>query len=399
MNDQKEQREIMEWDIQTSSEDDVSPERPEAELEQTNEKDTQSQQTTSKIKRKRKKQSNTSILWSVLANLGMTSKVLEVLKGLHEHTCYRITGKEGLSSEWIPARGLREGCATSPTLFNIYHAESMRIAQSKRKEKAKEQQQECGLTWTWTPGNCLPAAEPSRILYSKESETINITDTLFADDSTLIGWTDELKTGKEVVKESMLDFEEKCHDGKEESIAFGTEGAQSTRMLGTLLGRKEDCNARTKRGNAAWAKVRKWLWRSTLSKRTKALVIQAVVESTMLFDSNARSWRQSDIKRLQSVADRCYRFIWNNGKGMALIRMQEKTNTYEIRRQLNITSIRTKIETRCLQRIGHVLRMPNYRLTKQVVLGHWKKERIPEGKLNGGILNYWRRLVKETGED
>ena len=49
-------------------------------------------------------------------------------------------GKEGLSSEWIPARGLREGCATSPTLFNIYHADAMRIAQSKRKEKAKEQQ-------------------------------------------------------------------------------------------------------------------------------------------------------------------------------------------------------------------------------------------------------------------
>ena len=85
---------------------------------------------------------------------------------------------------------------------------------------------------------------------------------------------------------------------------------------------------------------------------------------------------------------------------MTLIRMQEeKTNSYEIRRQLNITSIRLKIETRCLKRIGHVLRMPNYRLTKQVVLGHWKKERIPEGKLNGGILNYWRRLVKKTGED
>ena len=84
---------------------------------------------------------NRPLFWSVLANLGMTSKVLEVLKGLHEHTCYRIKGKEVLSSEWIPARGLRQGCATSPTLFNLYHAESMRIAHSKREEKAKEQQQ------------------------------------------------------------------------------------------------------------------------------------------------------------------------------------------------------------------------------------------------------------------
>ena len=47
---------------------------------------------------------NRPLLWSVLANLDMTSKVLELLKGLNEHTCYRIKGKEGLSSEWIPER-------------------------------------------------------------------------------------------------------------------------------------------------------------------------------------------------------------------------------------------------------------------------------------------------------
>ena len=38
MNVREEHREIMEGDIQTSSEDDVSPERPEAEVEQTNER-------------------------------------------------------------------------------------------------------------------------------------------------------------------------------------------------------------------------------------------------------------------------------------------------------------------------------------------------------------------------
>ena len=80
---------------------------------------------------------NRPFFWSVLANLGMTSEVLEKLKGLHERTCYRIKKKEGLSNEWIPVRGLREGCATSPILFNIYQAEAMRISQSKRKEKKR----------------------------------------------------------------------------------------------------------------------------------------------------------------------------------------------------------------------------------------------------------------------
>ena len=71
-------------------------------------------------------------------------------------------------------------------------------------------------------------------------EDFLITESLFADDSTLIGWLDELRTGKEAVKKSMLDFEEKCHDGKEEVLAFGIADGDSIRMLGTT--------ARIKRG-------------------------------------------------------------------------------------------------------------------------------------------------------
>ena len=82
-----------------------------------------------------------------------------------------------------------------------------------------------------------------------------ITDSLFADDSTLIGWSDELETGKEVVKNAMYDYEERCHDGKEEKIDFGTIEAEKTRMLGTRIGKKEDLRARIQRGYMAWNKA------------------------------------------------------------------------------------------------------------------------------------------------
>ena len=45
---------------------------------------------------------NIPLLWSILENLGMTKKVTEVLKGLHERTRYRVKGREGLSDEWLP---------------------------------------------------------------------------------------------------------------------------------------------------------------------------------------------------------------------------------------------------------------------------------------------------------
>ena len=51
---------------------------------------------------------NKPLLWGMLARFGMTDKVLDLLKGLHEETRYRVKGNEGLSDDWAPARGLRE---------------------------------------------------------------------------------------------------------------------------------------------------------------------------------------------------------------------------------------------------------------------------------------------------
>ena len=63
-----------------------------------------------------------------------------------------------------------------------------------------------------------------------------------------LGITKEIETGKEIVKETMIDFEEKSQDGKEEFINFATTGAQSTRILGTKLRQQEGRWQRIKRG-------------------------------------------------------------------------------------------------------------------------------------------------------
>ena len=67
----------------------------------------------------------------------------------------------------------------------------------------------------------------SRALRSTKKVPFALGDSFFADDSILIGTEIELKTGKKVVKERMIDFEEKCHNGKEQSITFATKTAQN----------------------------------------------------------------------------------------------------------------------------------------------------------------------------
>ena len=60
-------------------------------------------------------------LWEILRRHGMRGTFLNCLMDLHETTAYVVKGKEGDSDHWIPQRGVREGCPTSPVLFNVFH--------------------------------------------------------------------------------------------------------------------------------------------------------------------------------------------------------------------------------------------------------------------------------------
>ena len=59
------------------------------------------------------------LMWEILDRLAIPNWILRLPEGLHEDTTYKIKGRNELSEGWQSQRGLREGCATSPTLFNI----------------------------------------------------------------------------------------------------------------------------------------------------------------------------------------------------------------------------------------------------------------------------------------
>ena len=116
-----------------------------------------------------------------------------------------------------------------------------------------------------------------------------------------------------------------------------------------------------------------WLKGSRLSKRWQGRIVQACVESSLLFDCQARVWYKRDVNKLQRWMDKCYRYVWNDRNGEPLRQMAERhENMTDVRQRLGIKSVEWKIERRVLERIGHVLRMENDRLAKAVVLGRWE---------------------------
>jgi len=336
-------------------------------------------------------------LWMLLERYGLNGKCLMTVIDLHETTEYRVKGKEGVSSAWTPARGLREGCSTSPILFNIYHQAVMRQAGEARASNGRE----VGVEWKWVPGSTF-AGNARWEKGSSECKNVRISELLFADDTTIVGERSEMVNGVEAVKGVMEMFEEKNNEGKEEVLEFGSEAANEVRILGSWVGANEDVKKRIKRASGLWARVKEQLKGSNLSKRWQARVVEACVESGLLFDCQVRMWWKKDVKKLQSWMDKCYRYVWSDRNGQPLRQMQERhENMQDVRNRLNVKSVQWKIEKRVLERVGHVMRMGNDRLVKAVTLGWYGRlegTRKMKGRKRKTVL-YWKRLLKEAGID
>ena len=130
-------------------------------------------------------------LWGLLERCGLRGRAMEAIVGLHETTEYQVRGRgeEGFSEGWVPARGLREGCATSPVLFNVFHQAVMRQA-----EEVRGREGEVGVGWRWVPGGSF-AGEGNWEKECSETREVRVKLVLFADDTTIVGERRELGRG------------------------------------------------------------------------------------------------------------------------------------------------------------------------------------------------------------
>ena len=336
-------------------------------------------------------------LWGLLGKYGMNGRCLESLIDLHECTVYKVRGKEGMSETWMPARGLREGCSTSPILFNVYHQAVMRQAEASR----REQNGDVGVAWRWVPGGSFAGGKVWE-RGGRECKTVQMSCGLFADDTTIVGMSGELDEGVRVVKNVMNEWEERNNDSKEEVLEFGTREGGEVRVLGSWVSTEADVKNRIKRASGLWWRVKGWLKGSRLSKRWQGRVVEACVESSLLYDCQVRVWYKRDMKRLQKWMDKCYRYVWSDRNGEPLRQMEARgVNMQDVRVCLGVKSVRWKIEKRVLERIWHVVRMGNERLTKAMVFGWYEglegKEKR-KGKKRKTVL-YWKRILRECGVD
>ncbi|XP_026084958.1 uncharacterized protein LOC113060279 [Carassius auratus] len=187
--------------------------------------------------------------------------------------------------------------------------------------------------------------------------------------------------------------------------------------LGSILSSKADIdcevNHRLSCASGAYAKLRKRVFDDRdLRAQTKVLVYRAAILPTLLYGAESWTNYSRHLRALERFHQRALRKILR-------INWEDRCTNSSILEETNMPSITTTIMQHQLQWIGHVIRMPNNHLPKQILYSllkerqrapggpkkHFKdnintslkKFNITSGDWENLALNrdYWRKAVKE----
>ena len=115
--------------------------------------------------------------WRMLRRLGVLEPMISVLVGLHEGTVYRCRSRQGVSESHQQQTGFREGCCTSPILYNLFHAFAVRDFEGRSKQKL----QLCQI-----PDRAFNIRTHKRPVRGEQIVLRELLLLLFADDTTLL---------------------------------------------------------------------------------------------------------------------------------------------------------------------------------------------------------------------
>ncbi|CAJ1439366.1 unnamed protein product [Effrenium voratum] len=271
-------------------------------------------------------------LWKVLSIKGAPDNFIKVCKALHEATRYQVRIHGGESQEYEADKGLREGCPSSPPLFNAYH----------------------------------------QAVLEDFSEA------------------EEMARAEVLLETTMRDWREKVHPGKTEGLRIAStprapfdvrhKGEMETvRHVGGMLQDTASQAADTKAKNAqAYLKIAKtakaWHFghqrgRAQTPHSIRVKIMKAVIMPTLTCFGRSRAWNQNQVKQMQRIINwavqRCllvrHRWKRDNHVNNAMLNELVQWEPFE-----------TTIARQSLIWLGHVARMNIRRLPKQALFGFWQ---------------------------
>ena len=335
-------------------------------------------------------------LWSLLAKFGCPSKLINIIKQLHEGMIGRVCSDGMESDGFAVTNGVKQGCVIAPSLFSLFFAAML-------KEATQDMPQ--GVTIRFRPGKIFNLA---RLRSSTKVTEALIRELLFADDCMLVAHTEEN------IQQMVTKFSNASKNyGLQISITktevmfqpapgktlpepkIAIDGAELTNVkrftyLGSVLSHDtqidDDIQARINKASSAFGRLEERVWKPHgIRLRTKLKVYKAAVLTTLLYGAESWTCYRRHIQILDAFHMRHLRAIMG-------IKWQDKVTNNEVLQRAQMDGMEAMLMNIQLRWVGHVQRMDETRIPKQIFFGE-----LSSGVRNrGGQKKRYKDTLKQT---
>ena len=324
-------------------------------------------------------------LWKIMSKFGCPYKFVKIVRQFHEGMMARVLDDGGVSDAFPVTNGVKQGCVLAPTLFSLMF--SAMLMDAFREETP-------GIPIRYRSDGKLFNARRLKAV-TKVKETV-IRDLLFADDCALNA------TNEGEMQQEMDSFSSACDNfgltistkktevlhqpapGNvylEPNITVKGQRLQAVEhftYLGSTLSRSANIDAevnnRISKASSAFGRLRKTVWeRRGIRQSTKVQVYKAVVLSTLLYGCETWTIYRRHEKQLQQFHLRCLRSILN-------IRWQDRIPDTEVLERAELPSVITTMRKAQARWAGHVSRMEDSRIPKQLFYGELRQGKRKIGR-------------------
>ena len=330
---------------------------------------------------------NREIMWLILEKFGVPQKFLTILRQFHDGMEARVRVGSALSESFPVAVGVKQGCVLAPTLFNLFLAAVNLITHNVINEY-KGVQVEYRLD-----GNLFNLR---RLQVHTKTTIRDITELQYADDLVLIANTPmDLQNGLDLLTTAYESIGLKVNINKTEILIQHTQDdpninhprfhidnedlkvVENFPYLGSILSSScsidAEINARISKASTAYGRLNQRVFSNhNLKVTTKAAVYRAVCLSTLMYGAETWTLYQRHSRKLEAFHIQCLRRLlgltWQDHVPYDTI--YERTNT------LSFASMFVK---RQLTWVGHVIRMDEDRLPRQILYGQLHQGRRHPG--------------------
>jgi hypothetical protein len=328
---------------------------------------------------------NREALWRVMERVGCPPKFIKITRSFHDGMYARVMDHGQLSDPFSISNGVKQGCVLAPTLFSILFSALLSDAFVNSNDGVYVRYRYDGGLFNLR-----------RLQAKSKVNATMLRDLLFADDCALGAHNlPDIQTLVDCFAHAASNFGLKINLKKTEVMYQPRPGAQYVKptvlvdgvvlnvvdkfcYLGSILSQTaridDDVTRRIAAASASFGKLEKRLWSDHGVKRaTKIAVYRAVVLSSLLYGCETWTTYRHHVQQLEQFHMRCLRRILG-------VKWQDKVTNVEVLERCGSTSIEALVIAAQLRWTGHVLRMREERIPKQILYGELSGTRHAGGQ-------------------